>query len=300
MMAQGDARGTSAFVLEESPQAKRAFRPLGGSLWEGVEGPAVDAASEGYAKANAGYWTARAESYSDQHQGELSSWQRDAWAQEFKAHLSYLGSKTGERPRALDVGCGPGFFSIILAQLGCDVCAVDYTPAMLAQARANAGAAGTDLRFFQMDAQALDFPDESFDLVVSRNLTWNLPRPDAAYREWTRVLKPGGLLLNYDANWYAYLGSGEKLRAWEEDRARTAREGVRDRCMLGDPAAMEAIAQEAPATRLARPAWDVQVLEGLGLPVVVDLRISERVWTKEELVSQASTPLFGVYAQKLS
>lgn len=286
-MAQGDAFGTGALVLEGSLQAAGGFELL-----------AVEAAADGYAEANAGYWTARAESYSAQHQGELSSWQRDAWGRELKAHLSRLDLEAGERPRALDVGCGPGFFSIILAQLGCDVCAVDYTPAMLAQARANADAAGADLRFFQMDAQTLGFPDESFDLVVSRNLTWNLPRPEAALREWTRVLKPGGILLNYDANWYAYLGSDEKLHAWEEDRARSVQEGVRDRCLLGEPAAMEAIADAAPATRLLRPAWDVQVLEELGLPVVVDLRVSDRVWTKEELVSQASTPLFGVYARK--
>ena len=51
-----------------------------------------------------------------------------------------------------------------------------------------------------MNAEALCFEDSSFDIVISRNLTWNLPDPDKAYAEWTRILKSGGLLLNYDAN----------------------------------------------------------------------------------------------------
>ena len=42
------------------------------------------------------------------------------------------------------------------------------------------------------DAQALDVENNSFDVVVTRNVTWNLPRPDLAYKEWLRVLKPGG------------------------------------------------------------------------------------------------------------
>ena len=46
-----------------------------------------------------------------------------------------------------------------------------------------------------MDAQALEFEDESFDVIISRNLTWNLEKPWQAYREWYRVLKPGGHIM---------------------------------------------------------------------------------------------------------
>ena len=46
------------------------------------------------------------------------------------------------------------------------------------------------------DAQALDVESNSFDAIVTRNVTWNLPRPDLAYKEWLRVLKPGGVLYN--------------------------------------------------------------------------------------------------------
>ena len=45
------------------------------------------------------------------------------------------------------------------------------------------------IQWLQMDAQNLDFPDQTFDAVVSRNLTWNLENPTRAYQEWLRVLK---------------------------------------------------------------------------------------------------------------
>ena len=54
-----------------------------------------------------------------------------------------------------------------------------------------------------MDAEAPDFPDEEFDVIVSRNLTWTLPDAEHAYQEWFRVLKPGGVMINLDANYGA-------------------------------------------------------------------------------------------------
>ena len=54
-----------------------------------------------------------------------------------------------------------------------------------------------------MDAQNLEFEDDVFDVVISRNLTWNLKDPKRAYEEWCRVLKPGGVMINLDANYGA-------------------------------------------------------------------------------------------------
>ena len=92
--------------------------------------------------------------------------------------------------RVLDVGTGPGFYAIILAERGYRVTAVDFSEQMLAEARQNAGSLGEKIRFLRMDAHSLDLPDESFDAVVTRNLTWNLTDPVRAYREWKRVLRP--------------------------------------------------------------------------------------------------------------
>lgn len=82
----------------------------------------------------------------------------------------------------------------------------------------------------------------SFDVVVSRNLTWNLQEPAVAYKEWCRVLKKGGLLLNFDANWYGYLFDEKKRQAYEEDRKNTQELGVEDHYVGTDIDAMERIA----------------------------------------------------------
>lgn len=62
---------------------------------------------------------------------------------------------------------------------------------MLKEAQSNAGELAKCIVWKTGDAQALDVENNSFDVIVTRNVTWNLPRPDLAYREWLRVLKPG-------------------------------------------------------------------------------------------------------------
>ena len=56
-----------------------------------------------------------------------------------------------------------------------------------------------------MDAQNLDFEDDTFDLIVTRNVTWVMEQPTKAYSEWIRVLQPGGRMINFDENQYLYL-----------------------------------------------------------------------------------------------
>ena len=159
-----------------------------------------------YAQENITYWTRRAPSYSDVNQEELSGSQHSVWSRVIDQRIqSHFGNRSRDQIRLLDVGTGPGFFAIILAELGYQVTAVDYTEAMLNQARKNAGPLASIIDFRRMDAEQLTFPDGAFDVIVSRNLTWNLPSPAKAYSQWTRVLKENGLLLNFDANWYRYL-----------------------------------------------------------------------------------------------
>ena len=148
------------------------------------------------------YWSTRTEGYSEVNQKELHGLQKKAW-------LSVLEKEFPKKPKAdiriLDIGTGPGFFPMILAEAGYHVDAVDYTEGMLEKAKENAGALCENICFQRMDAQMLTFPDETFDVVISRNLTWNLPEPEKAYKEWYRVLKKSGKMLNFDANWYGYL-----------------------------------------------------------------------------------------------
>ena len=91
----------------------------------------------------------------------------------------------------------PAFFTILLAKQGHHVTGTDLTPDMIANSRILAKEEQVSCDFQVMDAEHLSFQDESFDVVISRNLTWTLPEAAQAYKEWTRVLKPGGLLLKF-------------------------------------------------------------------------------------------------------
>ena len=149
---------------------------------------------------------------------------------------------------------------------------------------------------YKMNAEELDFSDDSFDVIVSRNLTWNLPHPEKAYAEWSRVLRPGGLLLNFDANWYSYLFDGEALSAYETDRINSAAEGIHDANIGENFDIMEGIARRIPLSRISRPGWDIDLLGRLGMRAEADESFWEKVWSREEKINFSSTPMFIIRA----
>ena len=142
------------------------------------------------------YWTKRAHNFNIVRKNELNSSISERWREEIVHFLP-----EGKVLQILDVGTGTGYFAILLSQIGHQVTGIDLTDAMLKEARDNAALYQVHPTFQQMDAQKLAFLDQSFDVVISRNLTWTLPDPEAAYREWMRVLKKGGILLNFDADY---------------------------------------------------------------------------------------------------
>lgn len=246
---------------------------------------------------NLRYWDKRAPSYTDVVQKNLSDGWDAVWAEMLTSR--FPARKSAAPLRVLDVGTGPGFYAIILAARGYAVTAVDFSENMLAEARRNAGALAERIDFRQMDAQALDFPDASFDVIVTRNLTWNLPDPLRAYRDWLRVLRPGGAMLVFDANWYAYLVDADKQAAFLRDRASVAEAAVEDHEAYADSAVMEGISRRLPMTRRRRPQWDLAVLRSLGCSrVTADEHAGERVWNREERLNYGSTPGFLIHAVK--
>ena len=148
---------------------------------------------------NRAYWTQRAPSYSEVNREELSTDRREAWKQVLVERIAArFPNREPDDIHVLEVGTGPGFFAILLAEAGYRVTAIDLTPSMLEEARRNAGMLADRIDFVEMNAEALGFPSESFDVILSRNVTWNLPEPQTAYGEWIRVLKPGGLYILSD------------------------------------------------------------------------------------------------------
>ena len=240
------------------------------------------------------YWSTRTEGYSEVNQKELEGTQYQAW---LNVLTEQFPDKPKEELRILDVGTGPGFFPRILAENGYRVTAVDYTTGVLEKARENTRGLEDRIRFLQMDAQKLTFEDNSFDVVISRNLTWNLEHPKSAYREWLRVLDEGGRLLNFDANWYGYLYDEEKRRAYEQDRKNVEQKQLDDHYLCTDIDRMERIALEMPLSSQARPQWDLTALQELGFEEIrADQTVWERVWSAEEKLNYGSTPMFMVTA----
>lgn len=248
----------------------------------------------------ASYWGTRAEGYSEVNEKELAGSQREAWLHVLEEQFP---EKKKEEMKILDIGTGPGFFPMILSEAGYTVTAVDYTEEMLEKAKENLGKYtkyGLERVTLQrMDAQNLEFADETFDVVISRNLTWNLEKPEQAYQEWMRVLKPGGVLLNFDANWYGYLYDEEKKEAYEADRKKVEEQQLDDHYLCTDIDRMENIARQVPLSAMERPAWDTKVLESIGVcSIQTDSEIWKRVWSEEERLNYASTPMFLVRAEK--
>ena len=253
----------------------------------------------GLSEANRIYWSQRSTSYSDVNKVELAGISRHNWSAVLHEEIySHFPGRSPQSINVLDVGTGPGFFAILLTELGFHVTAVDMTPEMLDEARQNAGVLTEKIDFREMNAEDLCLPEDSYDVVVSRNLTWNLPHPEKAYSEWHRILRPGGLLLNFDSNWYGYLFDETAREKYEADRASSAELGLGDQNIGENFDVMEDIARSMPLSDIKRPEWDISILSRLGFNVTTDTDIWKKVWTIQEQTNFSSTPMFMVSAVK--
>ena len=246
------------------------------------------------------YWTQRAEGYSEYNQQEMADARRSMWKNKLLSLLEEnFPGKNPEELKVLDVGTGPGFFALLLAEAGYQVTAADVTEEMLKEAKKNTGVFAEKITWKLSDAQKLELGDCEFDAVFSRNVTWNLENPGQAYEEWVRVLKPGGLLCNFDADWYGHLYDEEKRSGYEKDRQRVEEKNLEDYYTGTDIERMEAIARQVPLSRQKRPQWDVEALKNAGLTEVsCDTEVWKQVWTEEEIANNGSTPIFLLSGKK--
>jgi SAM-dependent methyltransferase len=101
---------------------------------------------------------------------------------------------SGPGVRWLDVGTGTGEVALPAAVQGAAVTGCDLSPGMIATARRRAAEAGLDISYDVADAQALPYPDASFDVVTSCFTINLVPDHAVAARELARVCRPGGTL----------------------------------------------------------------------------------------------------------
>ncbi len=231
------------------------------------------------------YWTKRAHDFASVRKNELHNDMGRRWLEEINSHLS-----ADRNLDILDVGTGTGFFAILLSGAGHRLKGIDLTEAMLEEAKETARQSGSTAQFEQMDAQTLAYPDHSFDVVISRNLTWTLPEPEQAYREWFRVLRPGGILLNYDARYAVNVRSHS-----------TQNRHVQPDSPYGHVGMTNDLQQENDEITLAmdrdrkRPDWDMQILREIGFKnCQADTGLGQRILGEFDLVD---APMFGISAR---
>ena len=134
--------------------------------------------------------------------GKFKAAQREAWCHSCRSRSSppfrqpswVRFAQVAPGQKLLDVACGTGVVAVTAARRGAKVSGLDLSPVLLERARHNASIAAVDIDFTEGDAEALPYPDGSFDAVVSQYGHIFAPRPAVVLKEMLRVLKKGGRL----------------------------------------------------------------------------------------------------------
>ena len=143
----------------------------------------------------ADYWDKQAKIWFDEKKDILSEPETEYWIEYFFNLRSILKGN-----KVLEVGTANGYFANILHMAGYDVTAIDISPEMISRAKNMSNDFCFSVKYYVMDAQELEFGNESFDLVFTRSMTWILPDLKKFYSSVYRVLKLNGMFLNYDAD----------------------------------------------------------------------------------------------------
>ncbi|MBC5630448.1 class I SAM-dependent methyltransferase [Clostridium sp. NSJ-6] len=218
------------------------------------------------------YWNKRAEGYSISNRESLESNDKEEYEKFLRKYIP-----KNKKCKTIDMGCGPGFLAILLADMGYESFAFDCTENMLAKAEENARDLGVKIHTIQGDAQNPDIEDKSFDLLVSRNVIWNLENPEKAYKEWIRILKPGGRIIILDGNHYCYLFDDKYM----EERKSSTHINDHKNMMGVDTSPIDKIAYDLPLSNKIRPEWDKNILESLGVKII-DIDIDEISYKNEK------------------
>ena len=134
-----------------------------------------------------------------------------------EAYLAEVAFPAGAR--VLDIGCGPGVQSRVLARWPgvAEVVGLDPSPGFLTHARARAAADGLPhLTLREGDGRALPFADGAFDVAVAHTVLCHVPEPERVVAEAFRVLRPGGRLALFDGDYATTtlaLGEHDPLQA---------------------------------------------------------------------------------------
>jgi 2-polyprenyl-3-methyl-5-hydroxy-6-metoxy-1,4-benzoquinol methylase len=120
---------------------------------------------------------------------------RETWTEFLKTWLPQTSATI------LDIGCGTGSLSIVLAGLGHRVTGIDLSPAMISHAQVKTVTHGFQVDFHVMDAAFPQLSNQQFDVIICRHLLWTLPGPEQVLQRWAEFLKPKGRLILIEGFW---------------------------------------------------------------------------------------------------
>ena len=228
------------------------------------------------------YWAGREEKFEALRMDELNSNKRERWLYELHRYLP-----AGRRLDILDIGTGTGFFSFLLVGEGHHVTGIDLTEEMIRGAEHSASLLGLHPTFRVMDAEDPAFEPETFDAIVTRNLTSFLPNLPEAYRKWHTLLRKDGILINFDGD-YHHDRSNAPLPENHAHKDLTAAQN-------------EAYAHIESALRdiqRPRPGWDMALLADAGFRKCrVDRDCWRRIYREIDRFYNP-TPIFCITARK--
>lgn len=233
------------------------------------------------------YWSKRAHDFNTVRRNELENEISNRWMAVFHRCLP-----SNKRLKILDIGTGSGYFAILLSKEGHSVTGIDLTEAMINEAKITARDYSVTPTFIQMDAQSTSFKDNSFDVIVTRNLTWTLPDPQAAYKEWYRIMKKDGILLNFDANY------ADNIRNHHQKDSYISSSDIYGHCGITSDLQKEndTLTLSMPCSIHHRPDWDIELIRQIGFSkYTTDLNLGKEVLKQHDL---ADAPLFLIKAIK--
>lgn len=146
------------------------------------------------------FWSASANTFDDEADHGLRDPQVSAaWARRLTAWLPDSPAEV------LDLGCGTGSLTLLMAQRGHRLTGVDLSPRMIELATRKLSSSGFEVPFMVGDAS--DPPAAGpFDVVLVRHLMWTLPAPEEALARWLRLLRPDGRLVLVEGRWQTSAG----------------------------------------------------------------------------------------------
>jgi SAM-dependent methyltransferase len=239
------------------------------------------------------YWDKGAAVYDEIVDTEFATDTYDQW----QAMLSNLLSGKKDL-KVLDVGTGPGFFGILLSRMGHQVTAIDSSSEMVAKASKNAQKYNCKIKIIETDIIEYK-PEETFDIIISRNVTWFLYNPVTAYQNWYGMLNDGGQVIIFDANWNLFLSNPQEAELYRKAQEEAIEQGYLPYREEKDIEEGDQLALTLPLTYVRRPGWDSEMLRFIGFTkITVHKGFDTKFYSPGEKILNRHRPMFAIVAEK--